>query len=158
MIDKEKEMMRQNKNLSKDSELYSKSKENSVTGQNPSEKTESMSVKETNVKHFNMKKYFVQLMIVAVALTGIFEACKKDDDKDDDDSTPIYIPTDTNTTGRDTLAFTTEELQKVSTIKTMYSSIQTSFSGGYFITVPTVAPEYTIGEVKNEVLKAGVDA
>jgi hypothetical protein len=51
----------------------------------------------------------------------------------------------------------TEE-QKINIIKSRYKSIQTSFSGGYFITVPTTTPSYTAGKVKDEVLQAGVDA
>ena len=53
--------------------------------------------------------------------------------------------------------YTAAELQKMSAIKTRYKAIQTNFSGGYFVTTPTVSP-YSIGEVKNEVLQAGVDA
>ena len=53
--------------------------------------------------------------------------------------------------------FTAEELQKINTIKSKYASIQTNFSGGYFISLPSTNP-YTIGAVKNEVLQAGVDA
>jgi hypothetical protein len=50
------------------------------------------------------------------------------------------------------------EEQKIDSIKNRYRSIQTNFTGGYFITAPTTTPSYTIGKVKNEVLQAGVDA
>ena len=54
--------------------------------------------------------------------------------------------------------FNTAEEQRIDVIKTKYKSIQTSFTGGYFITVPTTTPSYTAGKVKNEVLQAGINA
>ena len=53
--------------------------------------------------------------------------------------------------------FTIEEQQKINIIKDRYLRIQTDFSGGYFVKVPTTSP-YSAGEVKNEVLQAGIDA
>jgi hypothetical protein len=102
-----------------------------------------------------MKRQFIKLMVIAVIVTGMFDACKKEEE-DDNTSTPTSIIDN----GKDTISifdFTATEQQKIKTIKSMYSSIQTSFSGGYFITVPTINP-YAIGEVKKEVLQAGVDA
>lgn len=93
-------------------------------------------------------------MTVSVILAVFFAACQKDDNNDDD-TNPIGNGKDTTT---DVLAFTATEKQKINTIKTRYSSIPTNFTGGYFITVPTITPSYTIGEVKNEVLQAGIDA
>jgi hypothetical protein len=149
--------MTQNRNSGRDSELYPKTKVNEVMGEQPSNTTVSMSVKETEVKHFKVKKSFVKLIVIAVALTGIFGACKKDDDDDKNKETPTIPIVDNPVDPVDIFAFTAEEQQRISTIKTMYSSIQTSFSGGYFITVPTINP-YTTGEVKTEVLQAGIDA
>jgi hypothetical protein len=54
--------------------------------------------------------------------------------------------------------YTAVERQKIDAIKNRYSNIQANFTGGYFITVPTTTPSYTIGKVKTEVLQAGVDA
>jgi hypothetical protein len=107
-----------------------------------------------------MKKYFVRLMVVAGISTVIFAACKKDDDDDKNNTSPppITTPTDDGKDSNNIFAFTAEEQQKINTIKTRYSSIQTNFPGGYFITVPTITPSYTIGEAKREVLQAGIDA
>ena len=63
-----------------------------------------------------------------------------------------------NAFAQEKTTFTVEEQQKINTIKTKYSNIPTKFSDGYFITVPTITPSYTIGEVKKEVLQAGIDA
>jgi len=71
----------------------------------------------------------------------------------EDGSTANYTVTVTSST----VKFTAAEQQKINTIKTRYSNIPTSFSGGYFITIPTTSP-YSIGEVKNEVLQAGINA
>jgi hypothetical protein len=109
---------------------------------------------------FNSKKYFIRLTVIAVILMGLFATCKKEDD-DKDNTDPIPPPPVSITPGKDStdiLAFTAEEQQKINTIKTRYSSILTNFTGGYFITLPTTTPSYTIGEVKNEVLQAGIDA
>ncbi|MCL2011399.1 MAG: hypothetical protein FWG75_01215 [Cystobacterineae bacterium] len=102
-----------------------------------------------------MKKYFVKLMLMALILTGIFPACKADVSaiNNAEDST-----TDNANDNTDIFSFSEEEQQKINIIKARYSSIPTSFAGGYFITVPTTIPSYAIGEVKNEVLQAGIDA
>nr|AGS52970.1 hypothetical protein [uncultured bacterium contig00028] len=47
---------------------------------------------------------------------------------------------------------------KMNAIRTRYANIQTSFSGGYFITVPSNTLPYAAGKVKNEVLQAGLNA
>lgn len=43
-------------------------------------------------------------------------------------------------------------------IKTRYANIQTSFTGGYFITPPSIVSPYAAGTVKPEVLQAGLNA
>ncbi len=98
-------------------------------------------------------------MVIAIVLTGVFAACKKDNNgNDDEDDSDIVIPGDNGKDTTNIYALTAAEQQKINTIKTRYSSIPTSFSGGYFITAPTITPSYTIGKVKNEILQAGIDA
>lgn len=109
----------------------------------------------TNMKPFKIKKQCFYLLIVAIVATVAFVSCEKDEDGDENNKTKIPE------NGKDTVSvfdFTAAEQQKINTIKSKYSSIQTIFSGGYFITEPTTTPSYTIGEVKKEVLQAGVDA
>jgi hypothetical protein len=47
---------------------------------------------------------------------------------------------------------------KMAEIRTRYTSIQTNFPGGYFITAPSITSPYAAGKVKSEVLQAGLDA
>jgi hypothetical protein len=71
---------------------------------------------------------------------------------------PDTIPTAINLTVNPAETITITEEQKIEAIKTRYKSIPTSFTGGYFITTPTITPSYTTGQVKNEVLQTGIDA
>ena len=109
----------------------------------------------TDMKPFKLKKQCFYLLVAAIVASVVFVSCKKDEDGDENNTSTI------TENGKDTVnvfAFTADEQQKINTIKSKYSSIQTSFSGGYFIKEPTITPSYTIGEVKKEVLQAGVDA
>lgn len=120
-------------------------------------------MKKVNVKLQTMKRYLVRLMIATVVATGIFTACEKEENNSNDNGNENNNGngSDTTNNGKDTAIFgqfTAEELQKINTIKTLYSSVQTNFSGGFFITIPTTTPSYTTGKVKNEVLQAGIDA
>ena len=85
-----------------------------------------------------MKKrlLIVWRILVVAGIAFIFITCKADEDHENN---------------------TVEELQKINIIKDRYLRIQTSFQGGYFVKTPTVSP-YDAGEVKNEVLQAGIDA
>jgi hypothetical protein len=105
-----------------------------------------------------MKKYFVQLTVVAVILTGIFATCKKEDDKDKDNTNTSVTPPPGGEEPIDSSDYTVEEVQKMNTIKTMYANITKSFTGSYFITTPSITAPYAIGEVKNEILQSGIDA
>ena len=90
-------------------------------------------------------QFFKNVMVITAIATVVFVGCLKEELSDDSDIIDIF-------------AFTVEEQQKLNTIITKYSSITTNFPGGFFVSVPTTTPSYTIGEVKNEVLQAGVDA
>ena len=87
-----------------------------------------------------LKKRLIFLMITPIVLAGAFVNCKADEKNPD-------IPDE----------ITSGEQQKIEVIKERYLRIPTSFAGGYFVKVPTVSP-YSAGEVKNEVLQAGIDA
>jgi uncharacterized protein YkwD len=81
-------------------------------------------------------------------------------DEEDDYSSSSFGLSSSNgsSSSSSTVNLAVTEEQKIEAIKTKYKSIQTSFAGGYFITIPTITPSYAAGQVKNEVLQAGIDA
>jgi hypothetical protein len=125
----------------------------------------------------HMKKYFVKLMLMAVILAGILSACEaevsivgnakevngegdnaKEEKGEEGNAEEGNDKEDNAENVTNPFALSAEEQQKIDTIKARYLSIPTHFPGGYFITAPTTTPSYTLGEARNEVLQAGMDA
>ena len=94
---------------------------------------------------------------LGLAITFTFSCGQHSWEYSNSDEEEDYYSSSSIETSHISSSSVTEE-QKRNIIKLRYKSIQTSFAGGYFITVPTTTPSYTAGQVKNEVLQAGVDA